>query len=152
MKGILALTTSLIWQNGDSKFRIIECCSRIKEGVLKKKVWPCKNLSKYRGCRINKVIMYLICFGMFSDFYQLHLHNGTCVALANIWWSISKNRVEYMDCSLCTSCYQKRVFVDSWSKYVGPLDCVDYWVVEWLMCVEVIVHCLLDIWLYNVRS
>ncbi len=37
MKGILALTTSLILQNGDSKRRIIECRSRIKEGVLNKK-------------------------------------------------------------------------------------------------------------------
>ena len=34
MKGILALATSLMWQNEDSKCRIIEYRSRIKEGVL----------------------------------------------------------------------------------------------------------------------
>ena len=34
MKGFLALTISLIWQNGDSKCHIIECHSCIEEGVL----------------------------------------------------------------------------------------------------------------------
>ena len=31
MKEILALTTSLMWQNGDSKCHNIECCSCIKD-------------------------------------------------------------------------------------------------------------------------
>ena len=39
MKGNLALITSLIWQNGDSKYCIIECHSGIKEGVWTWKVW-----------------------------------------------------------------------------------------------------------------
>ena len=30
----IALTTSLLWQNGDSKYDIFECHSCIKEGVL----------------------------------------------------------------------------------------------------------------------
>ena len=34
MKGILALTTSLVWQKGDSKCHVIECWSHIKEGDL----------------------------------------------------------------------------------------------------------------------
>ena len=47
VKGILALTTSLVRQNEDSKCRIIECRSRIKEGVLNQKIWSrkmCRNM------------------------------------------------------------------------------------------------------------
>ena len=37
MKGITTLTTSLIWQNINSKCRIIECCSHIEEAFFNKK-------------------------------------------------------------------------------------------------------------------
>ena len=56
MERISALTTSLIWQNKDSICHIIECRSRIKEGVLNQKVWSRKNVSYYGGCRITSVV------------------------------------------------------------------------------------------------
>ena len=31
---------------------------------------------------------------MFSNFYQLYLHNKTCIALANLQWNIYKNWIE----------------------------------------------------------
>ena len=37
MKGILALTTSLIWQNRDSECRVVKCRSRIKRGSFEPK-------------------------------------------------------------------------------------------------------------------
>ena len=55
---MLALTTSLIRQNGDSKCRIIECRSRIKEGILELKslvLQECVVISK--GCHINKGVI-----------------------------------------------------------------------------------------------
>ena len=43
--------------------------------------------SKVCGC-------YLIPFFMFSNFYQLELHNKAHVALANLQWIMCKNRIE----------------------------------------------------------
>ena len=59
MKEILTSTTSLIWQSGDSKYRITECHNCIKEGVLdlKKKVGlakMCRNIIEGVIC-INEV-------------------------------------------------------------------------------------------------
>lgn len=34
----------------------------------------------------------LTSFSMFSNFYHLYLHNETCVAIAKLQWSISRNR------------------------------------------------------------
>jgi hypothetical protein len=43
-------------------------------------------------CGCNKVCgCYSVCLWCFN-FCQLVLHNETCVALANIWWSLNKNQ------------------------------------------------------------
>ena len=57
MKGILALTTYLIWQNGDSRCRDIECRSRIKEGVWSEKFGFAK-LCRINECHVNEVRLY----------------------------------------------------------------------------------------------
>ena len=42
----------LVLQNGDSKCRMIECCSRIKEGVLIKKLFSLPKMC----CNIKGVV------------------------------------------------------------------------------------------------
>ena len=65
---------------------------------------------------------------MFSNFYQLDLHNKTRVALANLQWNICKNQIENQTSSLFSYGYQKCMFVDFLIGYIGPPNCVHYWV------------------------
>ena len=60
---------------------------------------------------------------MFSNLYRLDMHKKTCVAIANLWWSISKTQVSWFSYA-----YWKRMFVDSLTEYFGPPNCVQYWV------------------------
>jgi hypothetical protein len=62
-------------------------------------------------------------FFMFFNFYWLDLHNKTCVALADLWWSISKNQVENWTSHDVSHPYLKCMFVDSLIEYIGLPDC-----------------------------
>ena len=76
--------------------------------------------------------MRVLCglFFMFSKFYQLDVHNKTCVASANlIRWNIHKNWKgdwTFLDLNMVIG---SACFVDFWIGYIGPPNCVHCWAV-----------------------
>ena len=55
----------------------------------------------------------------------LDLHNETCVALANLQWSITKNPIERSNLPIFSYGYNKYMFVDFVPEYnVGSLNYV----------------------------
>ena len=67
-------------------------------------------------------------FIMFSNFYQLDLHNKTQFALANSRCNIYKKSDQNLDLPWYNYSNQKYMFVDSLTGYIGPPNCVHYWV------------------------
>ena len=114
---------------------------KIKHGILTKLVanihaiflfqlWARWHIHAFCGCFAKflqgmRVLFYL--FFTFSNFWWLDLHNETCVALANLRWSFSKNWIENWT-SWFSYGYWKCMFVDSLTEYIGPPNCVHYWV------------------------
>ena len=42
---------------------------------------------------------------MFSNFYEVYLHNKMCVAIANLWWISCKNETSpYLVMIICSVC------------------------------------------------
>ena len=65
-------------------------------------------------------------FFLFSNFYQLYLQNKCCVALANLWWSISKNQIDNWASLDLVMDIQSACFVDSLTEYTDPPNYVHY--------------------------
>lgn len=66
-------------------------------------------------------------FFLFFNFYKLDSHNETSVALANLRRRISKSWIENRRTSRDFGYdYQKRMFIDSFTNYIGPPNFVHY--------------------------
>ena len=88
-------------------------------------------------------------FFMFSNLYHVDSSNKTCVALANLRWNICNNRIEKSNLPWFSCGYGKCMFIDIWTGYTGPPNCVHYCVEQLLMCQD-IVRSLLTTRLYDV--
>jgi hypothetical protein len=79
----------------------------------------CDYLVGVRGLWVLFCLLFIL-----SNFYPSDMQNetcGTCVAVANLRWNISKNRVENWSNPPCWSYdYQKRMVVDFLAEYIGP--------------------------------
>ena len=64
---------------------------------------------------------------MFSNLYQLYLHIETCVALANLQWSINKNRNKNQ---ISHGLDMINALWWFFTKYIDPPNCVRYWVLS----------------------
>ena len=73
---------------------------------------------------------------MFSNFYRLHLHNNTRVAIANLWWNICKNWTPF---DLVMLENRKCMFVGFFNKYTWS----SLLSVEWLLIFQDVVQSLL---------
>ena len=88
---------------------------------------PNQRESKATYLRFVGIIGFLFC--MFFNFYPSDLHNETCVALANLRWSIiNKNWIECQTFLWFSYGYLKCTFGESLTEYTGPPNCVHHWV------------------------
>ena len=67
------------------------------------------------------------CF-LFSNFYRLDLHNQTWIALTNVWWSISKNRIENQTSFDLVMGTGSACLFDFLINYLGLPKCIHPWV------------------------
>ena len=67
-------------------------------------------------------------FFTFSNFCWLDLHNKTCVRLAILRWSFSKNWIENQTSSDLVMIIGSAYLLKSLTEYIGPPNCVHYWV------------------------
>ena len=77
-----------------------------------------------------EVVMGFVIFSTVFNFDRRDLHNETCVALANLRWSVTKKWEWKLDLPWCSYGYRKWVFIDFFFffiEYIGLLNCVQIW-------------------------
>ena len=113
----------LLLQNGDRKYA--------KEELAAKPVHGHQSSSKVSAIynwtlRSVGVIHFL--FYMFSNFHNLDLNNKTCVAIANMWWSINNSWIENWTSLDLVIIIRSACFLIPSLNKLGFHNCVHYWV------------------------
>jgi hypothetical protein len=109
-------------------------------------------LTQYIMSHNKGVWVWFGLFFMFSEFYQLYLHDKARDALAHLCLNICKKTDWKLDTPLYSFGYWNCMFVDFFITYMGSSQLWSLLSVDYLLIFEHIVQSLIDMCFYDVYS